>query len=59
MLLGLSAPAFARTKSEPQSVWRIVGTTVHVAFTIPEIELPAVLVALRLYWFVSRGYSVA
>jgi|SRR5579871_466890 len=33
-------PAFAHTKSETQSVWRIVGTTVHVAFTIPEIELP-------------------
>jgi hypothetical protein len=35
-----ATPAFAHTKSETQSVWRIVGTTVHVAFTIPEIELP-------------------
>jgi hypothetical protein len=40
VLLGLATPAFAHTKSETQSVWRIVGTTVHVAFTIPEIELP-------------------
>jgi len=35
-----TTPALAHTKSETQSVWRIVGTTVHVAFTIPEIELP-------------------
>jgi hypothetical protein len=31
--------AFAHTKSETQSVWRLVGSTVHVAYTIPEIEL--------------------
>jgi len=35
-----TTPAFAHTKSETQSVWRIVGSTVHVAYTIPEIELP-------------------
>jgi len=39
-LLSLAAPALAHTKSETQSVWQIAGTTVHVAFTIPEIELP-------------------
>ncbi len=32
--------ALAHTKSETQSIWRIVGNTVHVAYTIPEIELP-------------------
>jgi hypothetical protein len=35
-----SVPAFAHTKSETQSVWRVVGSIVHVAFTIPDIELP-------------------
>ena len=35
-----SLPALAHTKSESQSVWRVVGSTVHVAFTIPDIELP-------------------
>ncbi len=35
-----TTPAFAHTKSETQSVWRIVGSTVHVAYTIPEIEIP-------------------
>jgi hypothetical protein len=35
-----TTPVFAHTKSETQSVWRIVGTTVHVAYTIPEIEIP-------------------
>jgi len=35
-----SLPALAHTKSETQSVWRVVGSTVHVAFTIPDIELP-------------------
>lgn len=40
LTLILATPALAHTKSETQSVWRIIGTTVHVAFTIPEIELP-------------------
>jgi hypothetical protein len=31
---------FAHTRSETQSVWRIVGATVHVAYTIPDIEIP-------------------
>src|SRR5260221_973393 len=34
------ADAFAHTKSETQSVWRIVGSTVHVVYTIPNIEVP-------------------
>jgi len=29
----------AHTKSETQSVWRVVGNTVHVTFNIPDIEL--------------------
>ncbi|HYM18351.1 MAG TPA: HupE/UreJ family protein [Micropepsaceae bacterium] len=32
--------ALAHTKSETQSIWRVIGNTVHVAYTIPEIELP-------------------
>jgi hypothetical protein len=32
--------ALAHTKSETQSVWRVVGSTVHVVYTIPEIEIP-------------------
>ena len=32
--------ALAHTKSETQSIWRIVGNTVHVVYTIPEIEIP-------------------
>jgi hypothetical protein len=32
--------AAAHTRSETQSVWRIVGSSVHVTYTIPEIELP-------------------
>ena len=35
-----TTPVFAHTKSETQSVWRVVGSTVHVAYTIPEIEIP-------------------
>jgi hypothetical protein len=35
-----TTPVFSHTKSETQSVWRIVGSTVHVAYTIPEIEIP-------------------
>jgi len=34
------AEALAHTRSETQSVWRIVGATVHVAYTIPDIEIP-------------------
>jgi hypothetical protein len=39
VVLGSTADAFAHTKSETQSVWRIVGSTIHVAYTIPEIEI--------------------
>jgi hypothetical protein len=42
LLLALlaSVPALAHTRSETQSVWRVVGSTVRVAYTIPDIELP-------------------
>ncbi len=40
VFIGTMPQAFAHTKSETQSVWRIVGNTVHVTFTIPEIEVP-------------------
>ena len=40
IILGIAPQAFAHTKSETQSVWRIVGSTVHIAYTIPDIELP-------------------
>ena len=37
-LLLLAAPAFAHTKSETHSVWRVVGETTHVTFSVPDIE---------------------
>src|SRR5882762_10383266 len=40
IILANVADAFAHTRSETQSVWRIVGSTVHVAYTIPDIEIP-------------------
>ena len=40
IVLASVADAFAHTKSETQSVWRIVGSTVHVVYTIPDIEIP-------------------
>jgi hypothetical protein len=39
-IFGTVAGAAAHTKSESQSVWRIVGNIVNVAYTIPDIELP-------------------
>jgi hypothetical protein len=33
-----ATPALAHTKSETHSDWRIIGRTVHVTFTVPEIE---------------------
>ena len=39
-LLSAAPSAFAHTKSESQSVWRITGGIVNVAYTIPDIELP-------------------
>ena len=38
LVLG-ALPALAHTKSETQSVWRITGSIVNVAYTIPDIEL--------------------
>ncbi len=35
---GFWMPAAAHTRSETQSVWRIAGSTVHLTFTVPEIE---------------------
>ncbi|MGB8842276.1 MAG: HupE/UreJ family protein [Aliidongia sp.] len=38
LFLLLAGPALAHTKSESHSDWRIVGDSVHVTFTLPEIE---------------------
>jgi hypothetical protein len=38
--VAFAAQAVAHTRSETQSVWRIAGSSVHVTYTIPEIELP-------------------
>ena len=38
LFLFSAAPAFAHTKSETHSVWRIVGSVVHVTFSVPDIE---------------------
>ena len=35
---GLSAPAFAHTRSETHSAWQIKGATVHLQFTVPDLE---------------------
>jgi len=37
-LLLCAVPALAHTKSETHSDWRIIGRTVRVTFTVPEIE---------------------
>ena len=34
----LAAPASAHTKSETHSVWRVVANSVHVTFSVPDIE---------------------
>jgi HupE / UreJ protein len=34
----LPAPAFAHTRSESHSAWQISGTTVHLQFTVPDLE---------------------
>ena len=39
-VVGIVPAALAHTKSESQSVWRITGNIVNVAYTIPDIELP-------------------
>jgi hypothetical protein len=33
-----SIPAFAHTRSETHSAWQIQGTTVHLQFTVPDLE---------------------
>lgn len=38
VLAASAAPAGAHTRSETQSVWRILGSTVHLTFTIPDLE---------------------
>jgi hypothetical protein len=35
---GLSAPAFAHTRSETHSAWQIKGNTVHLQYTVPDLE---------------------
>jgi hypothetical protein len=42
LLICTTTPDIARahTRSETQSIWRVIGSTVHVVYTIPEIELP-------------------
>lgn len=36
--LTASQPAFAHTRSETHSSWQIIGKTVHLEFTIPDLE---------------------
>ena len=33
-----SSPAVAHTRSETHSAWQINGTTVHLQFTVPDLE---------------------
>ncbi len=35
---GFSFPAFAHTRSETHSAWQIQGGTVHLQFTVPDLE---------------------
>jgi HupE / UreJ protein len=35
---GFSVPAFAHTRSETHSAWQIQGATVHLQFTVPDLE---------------------
>jgi hypothetical protein len=35
---GFSFPAFAHTRSETHSAWQIQGSTVHLQFTVPDLE---------------------
>jgi hypothetical protein len=35
---GFSFPAFAHTRSETHSAWQIQGATVHLQFTVPDLE---------------------
>ena len=38
LLILFAAPAYAHTKSETHSVWRVVANSVHVTFSVPDIE---------------------
>jgi len=38
LALGPAGPAFAHTRSESHSAWQIQGTTVHLQFTVPDLE---------------------
>lgn len=38
VLASTALPAGAHTRSETQSVWRIIGPIVHLTFTVPNIE---------------------
>jgi hypothetical protein len=38
LFLLFAAPAFAHTRSETHSAWRIDGNTVHLSFAVPDIE---------------------
>jgi hypothetical protein len=35
---GFSAPALAHTRSETHSAWQVKGNTVHLQFTVPDLE---------------------
>ncbi len=37
-LLAVAGQAQAHTKSETHSVWRVAGNTVHITFSVPEVE---------------------
>jgi len=38
LALGLATPAAAHTRSETHSAWQIKGSTVHLQFTVPDLE---------------------
>ena len=38
LALALTGPALAHTKSETHSTWRIVGSVVHVTWSVPDVE---------------------
>jgi hypothetical protein len=38
LVLSAATPAGAHTRSETQSIWRILGSTVHITFTVPSLE---------------------
>ena len=38
LVVGVAGPAAAHTKSETHSTWRIVASTVHVTWSVPDVE---------------------